>query len=281
VPPDALEQALHARLSGFDGEVGLWAKDLGTGREVGRQADRRFPAASVIKLAVLAEAYERFADGSLDPALVLLLPEERLPGVLGHLHPGLPLTVGDLLELMVVVSDNTATNLLVDHLGVRRINDRMRGYGLPDTRIFRGTFRVGRAEVDPELEREYGLGMSTPRETGRLLERIATGQVGGRAAGDEMVAMLSRQQDRSMIPRRLPADAEVANKPGRDAEKLAGPDGRMGHVRADAAIVTHPKGHYVLAILVRRIADTSWGVDNAGALLGADLARLVHEHLAR
>ncbi len=265
IPPHCYERSTARGL-------GLFARDLATGREVGVAADRRFPTASVIKLAVLAEAHERLAEGTLKPGLVLPLPELRLPGVLEQLHPGLPLTVLDLLELMVVVSDNTATNLLVDHLGVARINERMRGYGLPDTRIFRGTYRAGRPEADPELEREFGLGMSTPRQVGLLLERIA--------GSARMVEALSRQQDRAMIPRLLPGDVQVANKPGRDAEKLAGPGGRSGHVRADAAIVTHPGGRYVVAICVRRIGDRSWGVDNAGVRLGAELARLVHEHLA-
>ena len=109
---------------------------------------------------------------------------------------------------MIAWSDNTATNLLVGLTGVVRTNRRMEGYDLRNTKIFRPTFRDGKADVFPELEHEFGLGMTTPADTGRLFELIAEGKIVDRATSDEMLAILALQQDRAMIPRRLPFERD-------------------------------------------------------------------------
>ena len=133
--------------------------------------------------------------------------------MLRHLHDGLSLTVADAVQLMIGLSDNTATNLLIARLGTARVNARLDSYGLPNTRLFRPTFRDGRPDVLPELEREFGLGMTTPGEMARLMARIADGQAVSAKASTGMLATLRRQQDRAMIPRLLPSgDVEV----GRD-----------------------------------------------------------------
>jgi beta-lactamase class A len=184
---------------------------------------------------------------------------------------------------MIAWSDNTATNLLVRLAGTERIDRRMDSYGLPNTRIFRPTFRDGKADVFPELEHEFGLGMTTPAEAARLFELIAEGKVVGRAACDEMLAILAMQQDRAMIPRRLPFERDrlfVSNKTGWDEEKLADPQGFRGDVRADAAYVKGPRGRYVLAILARRVKDKSPGVDNEALVTGAKISRMVYDGFA-
>ena len=129
--------------------------------------------------------------------------------------------IRDLVELMIVVSDNTATNMLVERLGTKRIDDRLAGLKLPDTKIFRPTFRDGRADVSPELEREFGLGMTTPRQMAELMAMIAEGRAVNPEASAAMVATLRRQTDKAMIPRLLPSGIEIGNKTGTDSEKLA------------------------------------------------------------
>lgn len=285
VSPETLEERIRAIAAGFTGELGVFAKNLRTGETAGWNADTPFPTASVIKVAVMVEAFDQIARGSLQPDAIVPLREAAKvggSGVLRELHDGTPLTVRDLIRLMIVVSDNTATNLLLERVGTQRVNARMDAYGLRQTRIFRPTF--GRtADVLPELEREFGLGMSTPREMGALMEMIAEGRAVGPSASKEMLGILERQQDVRMIPRRLPFDGPavtVANKTGTDSEKLPDASGRRGHVRADVAIVRTPDARFAIAIFARRVTDESWMPDNAALVTGAAIARAVFDRFA-
>ncbi|HXG56049.1 MAG TPA: serine hydrolase [Vicinamibacterales bacterium] len=278
-----MQQKLERAAADFDGVLGVAAKNLLTGEEILWNADMRFPTASTIKTAVMIEAYHQAAEGKLSL-------DDRVPlrgadkvggsGVLNGLADGLELKVRDLVSLMIVLSDNTATNMLVTRLGSRHIDDRLAAYGLAHTKIFRPTFRDGRADVFPELEREFGLGMTTPREMARMMALIADGKAVSPLASAEMLATLRRQQDRSMIPRLLPSDGsiDVGNKTGTDSEKLADAGGRRGAIRADAAIVTGTGVKYVVAIYTRRGADGRSGVDNAALMAGARISRMVFDY---
>ena len=278
--PQEIEQLARA----FDGEVGVYAVDLASRREIAINADSRFPTASTIKTAVMVEAYHQAADGklSLDETIPLTADDKvGGSGILNGLSSGTTLKVRDLIHLMIVLSDNTATNLLVTKLGTARIDERLVGYGLKDTKIFRPTFRDGKPDVFPELEREFGLGMATPREMARLMALIAEGRAVNKEASASMLSTLRRQQDRAMIPRLLPDGVQVGNKTGTDSEKLPDAAGRRGAIRADAGIVTGTGASYVIAIFTRRGADTRGGPDNAGVLAGARISRAVFDHLQK
>ena len=283
VSPPRMLETLHSTIAAFKGVMGVAARNLETGEEVAVNADLRFPTASTIKTAVMVEAYHQAAEGRLPLDAVITLREVDTvggTGVLNGLHEGLALTVADLLHLMIVVSDNTATNLLVNRLGTQRINERMAAYGLPNTTLFRPTFRDGRADVFPELEREFGLGATTPREMARLMALIAEGKAAGPEASAAMLATLRRQQDRAMIPRLLPQDAglQIGNKTGTDAEKLPGRDGVRRQVRADAAVVLGNGVRYSIAIYARHVEDARGGVDNDALATGARVSRLIYDH---
>jgi beta-lactamase class A len=276
-------EAVESAIREFDGVVGLAARNLVTGEEIVVNGDMRFPTASAIKTAVLLETWHQAAEGTLSMDAPLTLREGGKvggSGVLNGLSDGLVLTIRDLLHLMIVVSDNTATNMLVNRLGTKKIDDRLAAYGLQQTRLFRPTFRDGKADVFPELEHEFGLGMSTPREMARLMALIAEERAVSPEASRAMLATLGAQQDRTMIPRLLPSGVLVANKTGTDSEKLPDERGRKGAICVDAAIVTAGELRYVIAVFVRRGADTRGGVDNEGVLLGARLSRMIYEHFS-
>jgi beta-lactamase class A len=272
--------AIHKAIAGFDGIVGIAARNLLTGEEIVVNGDMPFPTASSIKTAVMIEAYDQAQSAglSLDSSLTLREADKvGGSGVLSGLSEGLSIKVRDLIHLMIVLSDNTATNMLVERLGTKNIDDRLASYGLQQTKIFRPTFRDGKPDVFPELEREFGLGMSTPREMATLMGLIAEGRAVNAGASAAMVRTLQRQQDRAMIPRLLPDSVQVGNKTGTDSEKLPDSRGRRGAIRVDAAIVTGDKLRYVIAVFVRRGGDTSYGVDNEAVRLGAQLSKLVYE----
>ncbi len=282
--PDAFPPQLAAKIKAFHGEMGLYAKNLDTGELVAVNADQRFPTASLIKVAVMAEVYRQMAAGKFGKDTPVTLHDSDKAGdetvPLNMLHDGTVLAVSDLLKFMIAYSDNTATNLLVGLVGTSNVDALLDSLGLTKTRLYRPTFRDGHADVLPEEEKEYGLGSTTPREAATLMELIAQGKVVSRSACDEMIALLATQQDRAMIPRSLPFETDeilVANKTGWDEEKNPDAKGFKGDVRNDAAYVKGPKARFVIAICARRIKDKRASADNDTFRLGAELSRMVYD----
>ncbi len=279
-----LDAPIAAKIKSFPGEMGLYAKNLDTGEVVAVNADQRFPTASLIKVAVMAEVFRQIGAGKFGQNTPVTLHDSDKAGdetiPLNMLHDGTVLTVSDLLKFMIAYSDNTATNLLVGMVGTANVDALLDSLGLTKTRLYRPTFRDGRADVLPEEEKEYGLGSTTPREAATLMELIAQGKVVSRSACDEMIALLATQQDRAMIPRSLPFEKDdilVANKTGWDEEKTPDAKGFKDDVRSDAAYVKGPKARYVIAICARRIKDKRSSADNDALRLGAELSRMVYD----
>ena len=281
----SLQSRVEEAVRTLRGTMGVAAKDLATGQTVFVNADTPFPTASVIKVGVMVEAFHQMAEGRLRREDTVVLEDSAKvdgSGVLQRLHGGLVLTIGDLLDLMMTLSDNTATNLLIARVGTANVDTRLLSYGLTRTKLFRPTFRDGHADVFPEEEKEFGLGVATPREMARLMELIAEGKVVDRAQSEAMIAIMREQSNRTMIPRSLPeTDAVViADKPGWDEEKHPDATGTKRHVRGDVGIVTTPRGRYVLAIHARQVQDTRWGPDNEATVLAARISRMIYDAFA-
>jgi beta-lactamase class A len=279
------EEQLATIVRDFRGVMGFAAIDLESGRTIAVNGETRFPTASTIKTAVMLEAYHQAAEGTPSLDATYTLDESAKvggSGVLNGMRAGLTLTGADLVHLMIVLSDNTATNMLIERLGTARVNARLDTYGFRETRLFRPTFRDGKPDVLPELEREFGLGMTTPIEMAKVMALIGSGKAVNARASASMLSTLRKQQDRAMIPRLLPplGGLSVGNKTGTDEEKHAGPDGVRRHVRGDAGIVTGPGFSYAIAIYARQIEDTRWGVENDALTTGARISRLLFEHFS-
>ena len=200
-------------LRALPGEVALYVRPLDGGPAVACNEDHPMTAASVIKLAVMVEAFARFADGSLDAnEEITVPPEAKKPscGVLTYLHDGLRVSVRDLVVLMIIVSDNTATNLLIDRLGIPAVNRRMEALGVPGIVLRRRLF-----ETAPEYR---GLvNHVTARGVGELLWRMARGELLGEPWDGEMVKILLDQRLNGKFPFHLHAmGAKIAHKTGED-----------------------------------------------------------------
>ena len=240
------------------GTVGVAARDVRRGRALDLNAGAVFPSASVIKVCILVELFGQAAEGRarLDETMVLD-DGEKVPGsgVLSMLHPGLELTLEDLANLMINVSDNTASNMLIDRLGVDAINTRMEALGLTQTRL-------GRKFYDFEA-RDRGLdNWATPEDLTHLLVQMEQRRVVSADACERMIAIMRRQQFDNRIPRLLPPDTPVANKTG-----------SISTACHDIGIIYSPAGPLVLAVLTRDI-------ESAAVAEGAirHVARLVYEH---
>lgn len=273
--PAGLADRLRGLTTSFQGTVSLHARNLDSGREVGLHSDRRVRTASTIKLPIACGLAAEVAAGRArwDERL-LIRAEDKVSGsgVLGEFGDGETIALRDARNLMLVVSDNTATNLILDRIGGDRVNELMDSLGLEATRSMRkirgdGT-RLKPAEgwsregERPENKR-FGIGSSTPREMVRLLELLAQDKVVDAASSRELLAVLERQQYKDGIGRRS-GELRVASK-----------SGSLDALRSDVGIVYTPRGRIAIAITVDDMPQIDYSPDNAGNRLIADLAQLL------
>jgi beta-lactamase class A len=269
----SLDERVRAEVARFKGKVSLFAKNLDTGESYGFGADDRVRTASTIKVAVMVEAFARVAEGKAKWADEVVLTKEKKvggAGVLQDLSDGLRLTLRDAVTLMIIVSDNTATNLALDVLTADAVNARMEALGLKETRSMRKVFGGGdsREGLKPENKR-FGLGRSTPREMVALLEKLERGEVVSPAASREMIELLKRQQFHDGIGRSLKG-VTVANKPG-----------ALDALRSDVGVVYTPRGRIALAITCDDMPEVVWTPDNPGLLALDRLSSILIEGLGR
>ena len=206
-------EGLAEGLRAVGGHTGVCIRSLVTGEAWNARADEPIEAASVIKLLVMAEAYRQREEGTLSFSEThVLRDEERLPscGTLQAMHTGIGVTVGDLVALMILVSDNTATNILIRRLGMDRINDCAVSLGLTATRLNRLLF-------DAEAAGRGVINTVSASDCASLLERIYRGTLVSANASREMLDLLKEQQLNGKLPFYLhPAGIEVAHKTGED-----------------------------------------------------------------
>ena len=203
--------SLLPRMKELPGEVSVYGKDLVTDEKWAYEADIPLVAASVIKLPILVEAFRQARDGllSMDESLSIR-PEQKMPscGALTYLHDGLTVTLRDLCVLMIIVSDNTATNILIERLGMENVNAGMRALGLEKSTLRRLLF-------DMEASGRGLENTITAEEMGRLLEMLYQGECGSPEADAEMLSILRDQQLNGKMPFFLD-DLEIAHKTGED-----------------------------------------------------------------
>ena len=273
--PVALEAALRARIAGFDGRVSLHARNLDTGAEVGIKPDERVRTASTIKLPIACAVADLVAAGKArwDERLTVT-GEAKVSGsgVLSEFTDGETVTLRDAMTLMIVVSDNTATNLILDRIGADAVNDHLDRLGLTATRSMRKIRGDGtrlkdatgwsRAGLLPENQ-GFGIGASTPREMTQLLAALAAGRVVDEATSRDLLGILERQQYKDGIGRRA-GDLRVASK-----------SGSLDALRSDVGLVWTPQGRIAVAITVDGMPTIDYSPDNIGNRLISDLAQRI------
>src|SRR5215470_714780 len=172
-----LRHTLNAIAEAHHGVLGYYVSNLDTGEQLALRGDETFPTASLIKVPILVTLYDLAEKKQLnldDPLTVLKIDQVPGSGVLQFMHPGLTLSVHDAASLMIVLSDNTATNLILDRIAIRRVWTKMESLGLPHTKVHSKTFlRLTSVAMDSSVK--YGLGVSTPNEMAHLFELLAQG----------------------------------------------------------------------------------------------------------
>ena len=250
----------------FKGKVSLFAKNLDTGETYGLNPDERVRTASTIKIAVMIEAFARVAEGKAKWTDEVVLTKEKKvsgSGILGELSDGLKLTLRDAVNLMMILSDNTATNLVLDVLTTDAVNARMESLGFKQIKIMRkvGSGGESAAGKDPE-NKKFGLGMATPREMVLVMEKLERGEVISPAASKEMIELMRREQGRNAIGRSL------WNVP------MASKYGALDKLRSAVGILYTKNGKIAMAIWCDDMPETMWSVDNPAYLLMSRLSEV-------
>jgi beta-lactamase class A len=265
---EPLRDLIAGLTKAFRGTVVLYAKNLRTGRDVGVTPDTRVRTASTIKLPILCALESLVAAGKVKwDERIILKPEDKVSGsgVLASLEDHTELTVRNLAILMIILSDNTATNLILDRIGADAVNDYLDTIGLVKTRVNRKVRGDGTKLASPsgwskagllEDNRRFGLGVSTPREMVRLLELLNEGKIVGPDASKDIIEVLKMQQDNSGIRRHTRDDIPVANK-----------SGALDALRSDVGIVYTQNGPVALAITVDDMPEIDYSRDNPGERL--------------
>lgn len=236
-----MEDAVRTIVGETDAVVGVAILDLTDQRAFYLNADAIYPTASTIKIAVLAELYRQHERGSGaklgDVYTVNARDGVGTEGILQSMSAGVArITNRDLALLMVSLSDNSATNVLIDRVGMDNVNSWLAQIGLERTRLRRHMLDVKAAQEGRE-------NTSTPRELVTMLRAIHEGRVFGKATTEEFLKMLSTQKS-SYIPRHLPADLMIANKPG-----------NLDAVRNDAGIIFVPGRPFAIAVMTTFASD--------------------------
>lgn len=236
-----LQTQIEAAIGVADAHMGVAMLHIERGDEINLSADESFPMASVLKIPVLVEAARQMDAGkfTLNDRWELSVAEKNLgSGVLTFFDDGLLPTVRDLLTLMIIISDNTATDMLINRLGKESVTQSMRALGLNNIHLpltIRQIFESILPSADPTQD-AYDLALaengftpapnatgyskgpennvSTPRDMTKLLQLIYTGRAAGREATDEMLRILLKQTLNDRLPRFLPPGTRVAHKTG-------------------------------------------------------------------
>jgi beta-lactamase class A len=218
----------------LDGVLGVAIVDLTDGHKYLLHANDVFPQASSIKICVLAELYRQAQQGKLKLTDLYTVNAADLvqdSDIMGGLTPGVTqITLRDLATMMVAVSDNSATNVLIGRVGMDNVNAFLSAQGLKETKL-------RRKMMDLKAATEGRENVSTPSEMLTLLQALYRGQILNKEMTDDFFKVLSTHKD-SWIPRNLPDDLKIANKPG-----------ALEGVRNDSGVIFVDKRPYILCVM--------------------------------
>ena len=263
---DALRRKLTAEIEkiavSHNGVMGVAIKDLTTGEEILINDQLTFPTGSSIKIPVLIELHKQAAEGKYkltDQRWVERKDQVGGSGVIVNFgdHTS-QLSLSDVATLMIVLSDNTATNMLIDQVGMANVNRTLDELGLKQ-------IRLRRKMIDQAASARGDENTATPREAAALMEKLYRGQVVNRQISDNALKFLKLSKN-SPIPRLLPASVEIANKPG-------GIEG----VACDWAIVYVPNRPYAIAVMTNYNGPDGASADEAIA----KVSKLAYDYFAR
>jgi beta-lactamase class A len=255
--PAALRRTIDSLADAHRGVVGYSITHLESGEHLERRGDETFPTASLIKVPVLVTLFDLAEQQQLsldDPIVLTAIDKVGGAGELQFLRTPLTLKLWDVAWLMSTLSDNTATNLVLDRIKIRRVWSKMEALGLPHTKVHSGSMtRI--ASLAPDSSAKYGLGVTTPNEMAQLFTRLARGTAVSPKADSTMLDILAHNGDDTKLAR-FAYGVSLAHKSG-DVEAA----------RTDCGVFSLP-AKVVVCVLTKENADTRyWGESEGNSVI--------------
>ncbi|MBV9073712.1 MAG: serine hydrolase [Acidobacteria bacterium] len=269
-----LQTRIAEMSSHHQGKISVYAANLKTGQTLAVDADQVVPTASVIKLPILVEAMREVKAGKRSLEEKVTLDKDNVVPGSGVFHFfDLPLTVTfkDALTFMIIETDNTATNMVIDQVGIKNVNDNITAMGLKDTYLYKKVYKPATGPM-PADQKKFGLGKTTAREMGRVMESIVNCDLHEQKLCDAMLYMLRNQQVRNMIPHYI-----ETSDTSEGLSLIGNKTGSLDEVRNDVAVVYSKAGPLVISVFTSDNQDKSWTNDNAAELLIGHLAKAIVE----
>ena len=270
VHSQGLGQRIEPLIEKHQGSVCVAIKHLGTGETYLHREKEVVPTASLIKFPVLVEYYRQRQAGILPPDLMVTLQEaDKVPGsgiLTDHFLNGTVLPLETVAHLMITYSDNTATNLVVDKVGLSNVVKTMAELGLPETQIHSKVFRRD-TSIAVERSQKYGLGSTTAGEMLSLLEKLHERKLVSEEASEQMMKHLLSCDDKTKLLRFLPKEVKGYHKTG-----------AVNESRTDAGLFQTPSGWIAMVCLTSQNQDKSWGDTNAAEILCGRVAQAAYEY---
>ncbi|MCI0332274.1 MAG: serine hydrolase [Planctomycetes bacterium] len=266
----SLAEVLAPAIKAHRGDVAVAIKHLKTGDSFEHHAEKPMPTASLIKFPVMIAAYDAIEKGKLSlDDMIELKKEDMVPGsgvLTSHFSPGTKISLRDAIHLMMVYSDNTATNLVLDKLGLSATNELMESLGCPETRINSKVFRAN-TSIARDRSKAYGLGSTTARDMVKLAGQLYDKKLVSERASKQMLDHMFACEDKIKVPRKLPPSTRVAHKTG-----------SVNLSRTDAGVMETPSGSIAFCILTTNNQDQRWTDDNEGDLFCAEIGSAIYQH---
>jgi D-alanyl-D-alanine carboxypeptidase (penicillin-binding protein 5/6) len=268
---DELADRIKPLIDAHQGKVAVAIKDLKTGKSFEHNAERPMPTASLIKFPLMIAAYQAIDDGKLEADDKITLHEKnKVPGsgiLTSHFSEGAEISLRDAIRLMIVYSDNTATNLVAEKVGLKAAAEQMDKLGCPETKLHSLVFRRD-TSIFPERSKKYGLGSTTAADMVKLLEQLSKKELVSEKASERMLDHMYACEDKLKFPRFLP-NVKIAHKTG-----------SINEVRTDAGLIDAPSGPIAVCVLTNENQDKSWGDRNAAEILCGRIAQIAYRHFS-
>ncbi len=274
---DVLEEELLRIGSAYSGKCTYALTDLSSGESIAHQPADLMPTASLIKVPVLTALYRAVHEGRVNLADRIRYGDEHRclgSGVLSRMTPGVEMTVRDSAVLMIIISDNSATNMVIDLVGLEHVNETMRIYGLERTTIFQ---RLGDTKAGLDARK---MSVSTAGEMTRLLELIARHEAISREASEDMLRIMRRQDYRHELTRLLPWN-EMNMLENHTENWVAEKGGSfLNGVRTSGAVFSGPRGKFVMSVFCEGGTGTGTGRESEGNRVNGELGYAAWRALA-
>ncbi|MBL7722973.1 MAG: serine hydrolase [Chitinophagaceae bacterium] len=264
-----LEAKIKEAISGFNGNIGIYVKNLRTGKTVSINADTIFPTASIVKVPILAGIMDKIEKGEIKYDSLLIYKDSLLyagSDILGSFKNDEKIALKKVIMLMLTISDNTASLWLQSLAGTgTRINEILDNLGLKNTRV------NSRTPGRENNRTQYGWGQTTPAEMGKLFEMIYTNRVISSSACERMMRCLGRNYwDENEAISQIPPTIEVFSK-----------NGCVNASRSEVLLVNAPDNPYIFCIFTKNNKDLSWRYENEAWATARKISKMLWEYFGQ